>query len=104
MNREKLTDEELTEKLESLPDWELAGDKLRRVFETGSFLKGVTLVTRITPHAELLNHHPDIELTYPKLVVEITTHDVGGITDFDFELAKRVNEAYEEQLKAEQEQ
>ena len=47
---------------------------------------------RIGAVAEELNHHPDIQLTYPKLVVEIYTHDVGGITDFDFALAQRIDE------------
>ncbi|MFH2054656.1 MAG: 4a-hydroxytetrahydrobiopterin dehydratase [bacterium] len=102
MKREKLSDQEIAEKLQDLPDWQRTGDKLRRIFETGNFIKGVTLVTRITPHAELMNHHPDIHLTYPKVVVEISTHDVGGITEFDFELAKRVNTAFEEQQAADQ--
>jgi 4a-hydroxytetrahydrobiopterin dehydratase len=50
------------------------------------------LVLKIGDIAETLNHHPDIVLTYPRVVVEISTHDVGGITEFDFELARRIGE------------
>lgn len=91
MKREKLTDTQITERLKSLPEWQHSDGRLRREFATGNFLAGVELVNKITPLAEELNHHPDIHLTYPKVVVEIFTHDVGGITEFDFALAERID-------------
>lgn len=90
MQRKKLTEQEIARRLESLPEWKLAEGKLKRTFATGSFLKGLDLVNRIAPIAEEMNHHPDVTLTYPRVAIEIFTHDVGGITEFDFALAERI--------------
>lgn len=91
MDRKKLTDQEIGERLKTLTGWEVSDGKLRREIATGNFMNGLKLVNRIGEAAEELNHHPDVMLTYPKVVIEISTHDVGGITEFDFALAGKIS-------------
>jgi 4a-hydroxytetrahydrobiopterin dehydratase len=79
--------------LDALPAWKLAAgrDAIRRSFifhdfvEAWSFLSGVALV------AESLNHHPDWSNSWNKVEIELTTHDAGGVTALDFELARRID-------------
>ena len=60
-------------------DWRFFLMKLHARFETGSFVKGLELVTRITEAAEAANHHPDVVLTYPRVDVDLQSHDVHGV-------------------------
>ncbi len=87
---------EIAAKLRSLTGWEqvdLAGrPAIRRVVKTGSFLEGLGLVTRVAVLAERANHHPDVLLTYPQVTLHLTTHDAGGLTDKDFELAREIDQ------------
>lgn len=91
IHRKKLADAEVLELLAHLALWRYENGRLRREFASGNFAGGMQLVTQIAEVAEELNHHPDIVLTYTRVVVEIYTHDVGGITEFDFELARRID-------------
>jgi 4a-hydroxytetrahydrobiopterin dehydratase len=91
MERKKLTDKDIGERLSSLPGWEHSDGKLRREVATGNFMNGLKLVNKIAEVAEKMNHHPDVLLTYPRVVVEIFTHDVGGVTEFDFALAEKIS-------------
>lgn len=77
---------------EGLDDWRFFLNKLHGRFETGSFTKGLELVTRITEAAEEANHHPDVVLTYPQVDVDLQSHDVGGVTSRDVDLARRISE------------
>ena len=65
--------------------------RLHARFKTGSFVKGLELVTRITEAAEEANHHPDVVLTYPQVDVDLSSHDVGGVTSRDLDLARRIS-------------
>ena len=85
---------------EGLEDWRFFLMKLHARFETGSFVKGLELVTRITDAAEEANHHPDVSLTYPEVIVTLSSHDVGGITSRDIDLARRISQ-YAAELGAE---
>lgn len=75
-----------------LDDWRFFLMKLHARFETGSFTKGLELVTRITEAAEAANHHPDVVLTYPQVDVDLQSHDVHGVTSRDVDLARRISE------------
>jgi 4a-hydroxytetrahydrobiopterin dehydratase len=87
-----LNDEQIDARLAELQDgWERAGDAIRRVFERKDFVGSVDFINALTPVAEELNHHPDLEVSWNKVTVSITTHSQGGITDNDFELAKRID-------------
>lgn len=76
---------------EGLDDWRFFLMKLHARFKTGSFVKGLELVTRITDAAERANHHPDVVLTYPQVDVDLTSHDVGGVTSRDLDLARSIS-------------
>lgn len=77
---------------EELADWRFFLMKLHARFKTGSFVKGLELVTRITEAAEEANHHPDVVLTYPQVDVDLQSHDVHGVTSRDIALARRISE------------
>jgi 4a-hydroxytetrahydrobiopterin dehydratase len=76
---------------EGLVDWRFFLVKLHARFKTGSFVKGLELVTRITEAAEEANHHPDVVLTYPQVDVDLVSHDVGGVTSRDVDLARQIS-------------
>ena len=92
---DRLNDYQITEKLAALNGWKLndlegrAG--LLKVFPTRDFLTGLGFVVRIAVLAEKANHHPDITLTYPKVSVRLSTHDAGGLTTRDFDLAAQID-------------
>lgn len=73
---------------EELADWRFFVKKLHARFRTGSFVKGLELVTRIT---EAADHHPDVVLTYPHVDVDLHSHDVNGVTSRDIDLARRIS-------------
>jgi 4a-hydroxytetrahydrobiopterin dehydratase len=88
--KQKLTHDEVL--AAGLDDWRQIWSLLKARFRTGDFATGLALVDRIGAAAEEANHHPDIALTYPEVIVTLTSHDVGGITSRDVELARRVSE------------
>mgnify|MGYP000861745919 CR=1 FL=1 len=79
------------EALADLPGWEIHENGLRKTFENSSYPLGALFVSTIALHAELLNHHPDVKFTYKTVEVWTTTHDSGGITSYDLELARRIS-------------
>lgn len=91
MERRKLNEAEISSRIETMPGWVHDDGRLRKLVATGNFNRGVQYVLKIGAIADRLNHHPDILLTYPRVTIEIYTHDVGGITDFDFELARQID-------------
>src|SRR3954453_23602680 len=76
---------------EGLDDWRFFLMKLHARFRTGSFTKGLQLVTRITDAAEAANHPPDVVLTYPQVDVDLVSHDVDGVTSRDVDLAREIS-------------
>lgn len=76
----------------ALTGWHQINGTIQATFNTGDFLTGLQLVNLIGDSAETANHHPDIALTYPTVSLTLTSHDVGGLTVRDVELARKVNE------------
>lgn len=76
---------------EGLTDWRQVLGVIRARFKTGDFATGLALVDRIGAAAEEANHHPDVTLTYPEVIVTLSSHDVGGITSRDIDLARRIS-------------
>ena len=74
-----------------LDDWRKVLNRLRARFRTGDFATGVALVDRIGAAADEADHHPDVSLTYPEVIVTLSSHDVGGITSRDIDLARRIS-------------
>ena len=79
------------ERLERLQGWERDGDAIRKTYEGENFMSSVDLVNRLAPVAEEMNHHPDLEISWNKVTVELSTHSEGGLTENDFELAGRID-------------
>jgi 4a-hydroxytetrahydrobiopterin dehydratase len=86
-----LSDEDIQQRLDGLPDWTREGDALRRDYKLEDFKGSVDFVNRLTPEAEGMNHHPDLAISWNTVEVRISTHSEGGITENDFELAKRID-------------
>ena len=85
-----LSDEEISERL---PDgWERDGDQITRTFEFDSYLEGVGFAAGAGGLAEEAFHHPELHVGWREVTVELTTHDAGGITENDTDLAARLNE------------
>jgi 4a-hydroxytetrahydrobiopterin dehydratase len=89
----RLGDEEIDERLQALEGWERAGDAIRKEFDNGDFKGSVDFVNRLTPEAEAMNHHPDLEISWKTVTVTISTHSEGGLTANDFELARKIEAA-----------
>lgn len=73
--------------------WDVADGVASRTFRTGSFAVGVEFVDAIGELADEADHHPDVDLRYPTVTVRLTSHDVGGLSRRDVELARRISEA-----------
>ncbi|HEY5933534.1 MAG TPA: 4a-hydroxytetrahydrobiopterin dehydratase [Kofleriaceae bacterium] len=86
----KLGDEEITRELATLAGWSREGDKLFREFQFADFVEAFRFMTAVALVAEKLDHHPEWFNVYRTVRVHLATHDAGGITALDFELAKRM--------------
>jgi 4a-hydroxytetrahydrobiopterin dehydratase len=87
----RLDEEQIRERLEGLEGWERAGEAIRKQFRLDDFKGSVEFVNRLTPEAEAMNHHPDLEISWNQVTVSNTTHSEGGLTANDFELAKKID-------------
>jgi 4a-hydroxytetrahydrobiopterin dehydratase len=88
-----LSDDEVKTRLSGLDGWELAGDAIEKQFQFEDFTGSVDFVNRITPIANEMNHHPDLAISWNKVTVTLSTHSEGGLTDNDFELARRIDQS-----------
>ena len=87
----RLSDTEIDERLSGLTGWQRSGDAIVKQYENGDFKGSVDFVNRLTPEAEDMGHHPDLEISWSTVTVSITTHSQGGLTENDFELARRID-------------
>jgi len=87
----KLEESEIRSKLSALPEWELVEGKLRRSFKFADFVQAFRFMTAVALVAEKLDHHPDWSNVYNRVTIELVTHDAGGVTELDFELAQAAN-------------
>lgn len=89
----KLTREQINDHLSQLAGWQQEGEWLIRDSQHDNFGQALAFVNRVAAIAESLDHHPDILLHgWNKVRLSVTTHDVGGLTEKDFALAKRINQ------------
>jgi len=89
-----LSEAEIEERLRGLPEWARDGDAIRRVYECGDFVGSTNLVADIVDPAESMGHHPDLEISWDKVTVRVSTHSEGGLTEADFELAQEIDARY----------
>lgn len=88
----RLTPEEVQAALAGCPEWAVTDGLLTRSLSFGSYLEGVAFAAAVGWLAEGLNHHPDLHLGYQQLRIELSTHDAGGLTAYDFELARKIDQ------------
>lgn len=86
----KLTEQEINDKLSSLEGWSYNDNSIQTSFEFENFKEAFTLMTRIAFEAEAQNHHPDWRNVFNQLEISLSTHDAGGVTEKDFELAQAI--------------
>jgi len=86
-----LATEEVRLALLDLPEWRLDGGKLVRQWSFGDFVQAMDFVDRVAALAEQSGHHPDIDIRYNRVTLELVTHDAGGITERDLAMAARLN-------------
>ncbi len=85
-----LSDEEIKERLQELDGWRQRGEYIVKSFDRGDFVGSVKFVDSLVEPAEEMNHHPDIAISWSQVEVALSTHAQGGVTENDFELAKKV--------------
>jgi 4a-hydroxytetrahydrobiopterin dehydratase len=86
-----LNDEDIKERLKELDGWRQRGEYIVKSFDRGDFVGSVKFVDSLVAPAEQMNHHPDIAISWSQVEVAISTHAEGGLTENDFELAKKVD-------------
>ncbi|HEY6491587.1 MAG: 4a-hydroxytetrahydrobiopterin dehydratase [Terracidiphilus sp.] len=82
---------EVTTRLNSLPDWKIESGELTRTFTFKDFVSALAFVNKVGDAAEKAGHHPDIDIRYNRVRLALVTHDAGGITAKDFDLAAAAN-------------
>jgi 4a-hydroxytetrahydrobiopterin dehydratase len=88
---EVLTDVELAAGLADLDGWSGDTDAITRLVEAPSFLAGIDLVAQVATEAEEVDHHPDIDIRWRRVTFTLSTHDAGGVTRLDLELARKID-------------
>ncbi|HXV38899.1 MAG TPA: 4a-hydroxytetrahydrobiopterin dehydratase [Nitrosopumilaceae archaeon] len=87
----KLSDDQIKKELANLPGWSIVNGKLRKDFVFKDFIETFGFMSTAALHIEKMNHHPEWFNVYNKLKVDLTTHDAGGITQNDINLARILN-------------
>jgi len=86
-----LTPEEVHSRLANLPEWRVESGELTRIFAFKDFVAALAFVNRVGEAAEAAGHHPDIDIRYNKVRLNLVTHDAGGLTANDFDLAAKAD-------------
>jgi len=92
VERKKLSDEEINYAITELKGWKIANGNLYKRFSFPNFAESLAFVNRVGAIAERRDHHPDICFGWGYAEFSVTTHDIGGLTQNDFDLAKEINE------------
>ncbi len=91
-NNMSLTQTEIDQKITDIPEWKQEGQTLTRTFEFKGFVEAIAFVDKLVEPAETAGHHPDIAISYNKVTISLTTHDAGGLTQMDFDLAQTISD------------
>ncbi len=91
-SRKKLTDAEVEDALASLDGWSRDGESIRREFQFSDFVAALGFIAQVGVLAERANHHPELTNVYNKVTITLSTHDEGGITGWDIDLAREIGE------------
>ncbi len=88
---QRLTDQQVAEQVQKLRGWELQGNRIDKEFRFGDFVEAMDFVNDVASLAEEANHHPDIAIHYNQVTLSLWTHDAGGLTRRDFDLAEKID-------------
>ncbi len=89
--RRLLSESEISERLREVPGWTRDGNAITRTWTFDDFPPALTFINRVGQLAEAANHHPDIYNSWATVRLALTTHDAGGLTNRDFDLAKKID-------------
>lgn len=84
--------EDLDNEIKKLKDWRKIDSKLEKNYKFKDFVEAFSFITKIALIAEKMNHHPDIKIVYNRVDIELTTHDINGISRNDITLARKIDE------------
>jgi len=90
--RKRLDEAIIERELSSLIGWERAGDALTGTYVLPTFADAIALVNRVAAAADAMDHHPDMDIRYNRVSFTLSTHSAGGLTQLDFDLARRIEE------------
>jgi 4a-hydroxytetrahydrobiopterin dehydratase len=93
---ELLSDIAIQRELGSLNGWARRGSAIVKTYQFKTFPDAIAFVGRVAEVAEAAGHHPDIDIRYTKIVCTLSTHDSGGITQYDLDLARAMDSMQEE--------
>jgi 4a-hydroxytetrahydrobiopterin dehydratase len=94
MPAKKLSDAEIQVLLPKLPGWKIVAGKLHQEYKCKDFVAAFGNMTRVALVAEAMNHHPEWCNVWNKVVIDLTTHSVKGISDYDFVLAEKIDDIF----------
>ncbi len=86
-----LAESEIDARLAETSGWQRSGEAIAKTFERGDFVGSVKFVESLVEPAEAMNHHPDLEISWDKVTVTLSSHSEGGLTVADFELAAKID-------------
>ena len=87
----KLTDKEVLDRAKKLKGWTIEKSQLHKIYSFKDFREAMGFVTRVALIAEPADHHPDIDIRYNKVTLNLSTHSAGGLTEKDFNLASEID-------------
>ncbi len=85
-----LSETQIRDRLARLPGWERRGNEIRRTWTFADFESSMAFVNKVAALAQAADHHPDIDIRYSKVTLGLSTHDAGGLTARDFDLAEAI--------------
>jgi 4a-hydroxytetrahydrobiopterin dehydratase len=87
----KLADNEIELEVTKIPGWKVVNGKLNKSFEFKDFVEAFGFMTKVAMQAEKMNHHPEWFNVYNKVNIDLVTHDLNGISNYDMKLANAIN-------------
>lgn len=87
----RLNEAEIAERMKGLPLWRVVGGRLHRVFQFENFVRAFGFMSSVALLAEKRDHHPDWMNSYGKVVIDLVSHDVGGLSQRDFDFATAID-------------
>jgi 4a-hydroxytetrahydrobiopterin dehydratase len=87
----KLSQNEIEQEVSKLDNWKVVNGKIHKTFEFNDFVQAFGFMTKVAMNAERMNHHPEWFNVYNRVRVDLVTHDVNGISNYDIELARIID-------------